>query len=1144
MKNLLARAFFYLILRRGGTVFLLATCLTVASIGVSLRIDVKTNFKDTLDEEKDRSVRNATEIKKQFPSASTVYVTVEGVDRARMVAAALDLKDRLSKDEHVAAVYLKLNLDFFKDYGLVYLRREDLARILRTVRSFRGSFETLAGKPGLPTLLSEIEAAMDRGYSSGDSTLLLQQRISGARIRSGGLEVETEIDRDKLREEYEKTLLPLLLNMPLPPSEEQFRQWIAPIVRAGELAARIVQEGADLSTELPRLFREFESVQFAALGKMPSEYRISEDGTMLLLEVSGVGDIHELIQAEPFVASIHKILDDVGAEHPDVQIGTTGFPVIYVEENRAVLNNFGLVLALSAVGVLTVFIIGFGQAGLPAISFIPLIYGLAYTFGVQALVIGELNMISLMFPVLLMGTGIDYGIHVISAFTEQRRTGLPGPQAMEKAIRMIGPGILTGSVTTAAAFLSLVLADFKGVQHFGFISAVGILTALASMCLVLPPLVLWVDRREVKSGHPIQSFEFDWLGSVARFSLRFRYFLLAAFFGGTIYFAGKLPDLTLDRNVTNLQPRGLAAADLQTRILEKFDLSTEVAAFIADDLDQARQIQKALEARKTVGQVWSITSLIPEERRQDENRQWIRDIQAELEKVAATLEARRGEGAFTLESDPQKLEAVLEDRILRHEEEAAQLRAEGQEVADRMGGMKTSLARIKLALLDLSVIARIFYKAECEELVGRLRDSVNAIDSALESAQTPDAKSRMGIEYLDYALERKLLEAFDQLVEMSTHSALHPQDLPADILKRFQDHTGSRYVVFAYPGRDPWERRFLERHLEDLSSVRVRAPKGDGAPAADLARLDPDDPALTEADMVEVDENYVYRAPKFSGVIPVWMTMIDKITRDLPATLLSTFALICILLLPGLARRGTLIALFSQLALVLGWALLQYFAVLKLPHGILDPTDASFEVFQDIRIGFLNRALAFVANPADVGVLRADRIALLGLLLTFLNLLVYDRRALAGTLIQLMPLVVGLVWTLGFWALLGLQINVVSIIALPLILGLGIDYGVYIFNRIVQEGETRIDYAVMETGKAVLLSALTTIIGFGSLLASVHQGFFHLGLLVSVGITMCYVASVVFLPALMEFLWFSGERVQASKKAEREKSAAVAAAAE
>ncbi|MBI4617494.1 MAG: MMPL family transporter, partial [Planctomycetes bacterium] len=1065
MASLFRFLLVYLVTRQGKLILCLATALAIASAVVTMRIQVKTNFKDTLDD-KDRPVGNATHIKQNFPAASTIYVTVEGLDRARMAAAALEVRDRLLADkEHVRAVYLKLNTEFFKDYGLVYLRREDLARILRSVRDFRHSLESMVGEPGLPTLLKEMEGALDSWYAGGDTSFILTQRITGGLVFEqtpftgvpglGGLQIQTKIDRDQLRQEYEKTLVPLLKKMPLPPSEAQFLLWIEPVTRSCELGARIVHEGTELSGELPRLLRELEQAQYSNLGKLPSEYRFSEDGTMLLMEVAGVGDIHELKAGELFIESIWRVLDDVEQEYPDVQLGATGFPVVYVEENHAVINNFGVVLALSAVGVLFVFILGFGQAGLPVVSFIPLVYGLLYTFAIQTLTVGELNMISLMFPVLLMGTGIDYGIHLIASFTEHRKSGLDGPRAIAKTFETIGAGIVTGAATTAAAFFSLMLADYKGVKHFGFISGIGILASLATMCLVLPPLILWIDRREVKGGHPIPSIDFQFLGKATRFCLHYRYFVLLAFLGGTVYFAGKLQNLELDRDVTNIEPRGLESTALQEKIIEKFALSTEVVAFVAEDLDEARQIQKALEARKTVGQVWSITSLIPEEKRQQENRPWILALRQELEAVgkskgfdcspAPAADEHPREHTWELETDPEVLKALLEARIRKRDEEEAKLRVEGREGPSRIEAMKESLARIKLAVLDLSVIARVLYSQESETRVGRLRDAVNAIDASIA------AGNELSIEFLDYVLERMTQRIFCQLLDMASHDSLGPSDLPGDIVSRFQDKTGERYVVFAYPSRDPWERRFLERYVEELGSIRVRKPRQEEGVTA--APPDPVEGALSEEEIVEQDEKYSYRAPRFSGVIPIWMTILEKIVSTLPTTLLSTFTLIWILLLVSMTRRRVVCVLLAELFVLLVWSWMEFGGVVRLPEPLFQSLAGTrFEIFDHI--------LRSVLALADKGHFHPVRISLWVFALATVTLAVLDRRALVGMVIILVPLGIGLVWSLGLWPVLGFKLNVVSITALPLILGLGIDDGVYIFHRIVQAGEARMEGAM------------------------------------------------------------------------------------
>ena len=64
---------------------------------------------------------------------------------------------------------------------------------------------------------------------------------------------------------------------------------------------------------------------------------------------------------------------------------------------------------------------------------------------------------------------------------------------------------------------------------------------------------------------------------------------------------------------------------------------------------------------------------------------------------------------------------------------------------------------------------------------------------------------------------------------------------------------------------------------------------------------------------------------------------------------------------------------------------------------------------------------------------------------------------------------------------------------------------------------------LVSTGKAILMTTLTTMLGFGSMMASVHRGFFSLGFLLTMGVFFCFLASTVLLPPLIEIFWFELE---------------------
>ncbi len=124
--------------------------------------------------------------------------------------------------------------------------------------------------------------------------------------------------------------------------------------------------------------------------------------------------------------------------------------------------------------------------------------------------------------------------------------------------------------------------------------------------------------------------------------------------------------------------------------------------------------------------------------------------------------------------------------------------------------------------------------------------------------------------------------------------------------------------------------------------------------------------------------------------------------------------------------------------------------------------------------------------------------------------------SLRGTTLALAPVGLGALWTLGVMRLLNLEFNLANVWALPLIVGTAAEYGLNIYVRYleaVDRGGPRFPRSVV---LGVVLSWLTTIAGFGSLLVAHHHGIFTLGLLLSVGSTASLLAAVLVLPVLIE----------------------------
>ena len=123
-------------------------------------------------------------------------------------------------------------------------------------------------------------------------------------------------------------------------------------------------------------------------------------------------------------------------------------------------------------------------------------------------------------------------------------------------------------------------------------------------------------------------------------------------------------------------------------------------------------------------------------------------------------------------------------------------------------------------------------------------------------------------------------------------------------------------------------------------------------------------------------------------------------------------------------------------------------------------------------------------------------------------------RSVAESLLVIVPVVLAAAVTAALTVLLGLQFNFANIIALPLLLGVGVDSGIHMVHRM--RTEPPVDGRILNTStsRAVLASGLTTIASFGNLAFSTHLGMASMGQLLTLGMLVTLVATLILLPAL------------------------------
>jgi KDO2-lipid IV(A) lauroyltransferase len=126
-------------------------------------------------------------------------------------------------------------------------------------------------------------------------------------------------------------------------------------------------------------------------------------------------------------------------------------------------------------------------------------------------------------------------------------------------------------------------------------------------------------------------------------------------------------------------------------------------------------------------------------------------------------------------------------------------------------------------------------------------------------------------------------------------------------------------------------------------------------------------------------------------------------------------------------------------------------------------------------------------------------------------------RHFGWTALAVLPVSFGVIWFLTALKLFQIPFNLLNVGIVPMVIGLGIDDGVHMVCRYRDEKGRRWRPVFAESGRAVLLTTVTTVCGFGSLSVAYHRGLASVGLLAVIGMAACLAASLTLLPAAFSY---------------------------
>jgi len=883
-----------------GRMLLVVILITILFTALASQLSVTMRWSDLLPANDKRTLAYNTIID-EFVTASSIVVVAQGDEQnIKLFAERLvpKLESAVLETEKgpralIRRVDYKLDVDYFKNHGLLLMDKADMKNM-----------KTLFNDPNLPEVLYNLNDAMEKEYVQREEPLSTREKEDQAVSFLDGIQyLVSQLNRLNYNESLSKK-------------------------EAEETADRLL---------------------------IGEPYLLSYDKNALILNAIPTFSVMDLDLVVGGVEVIQGILDETLSEFPEVQAGLTGFIPVCHDEMVYSERSLGYTSFIALAAILILLVLSFRIWNAPIFAVINLLIGILWAIGLVALLVGQLNIMTQMMAVILLGLGIDFSIHLISGFTEYRSIGYSIELALEQTFLKIGRGVITGGLTTACAFFTMAISKSRGMKEMGLVTGMGLLAILAATFLILPIFLVWrekrSEKRKAKKPESLsKDLSFRFLGKTGSWLGRHYGFTLAAavLFTAVLLWIGS--NITFDQNYMNIEPEGIPSVALQDTVLEKFDLGMDFAMIVAESPEVSHQISRKIRRVGSVAMVDDISIYLPPETEQKSRL-------PEIRRIYQTMSESHIKKKFT-ERDWKRIRTEIV-RLQKNVKEMQTLAfMGGQDKIDR----------------KCSAIIGVPDDPESQNHIERLLDGLKKQKNHWRAWQM---------------FQNHFAPYYKKTVMgMASIEPVGLKDLPESIADTYSNSDRSRFLITAFPAGSVWnDAAFLRRFTTDLERINSNT----------------------------------------TGMPPVFLALVDIIGSDGRKAMMLTVVVVFLLL----------------------WA---------------------------------------------------------------------DFRNAKHALMAMFPLMAGLIWMIGLMKLTGQQFTVMNVMGLPMILGIGIDDGVHVVHRWLAEGRGKIEVVFASTGKAILLTTLTTMIGFGSLIFSVWRGFGHLGAALFVGVGACFITTVLLLAGFIGWI--------------------------
>jgi hopanoid biosynthesis associated RND transporter like protein HpnN len=700
------------------SVYYTVTCLTIRTSRSDL---VASN---------QRLIQQSEIMDRAFGGRDGMVVVVENGHPKRTIRFAEELAAQLRRyPDHFPLLFYHINPESFKRAALLYLDLKDLHKIKDSLLGQENLLSGLAADPRLTTFYR-----------------LVNDQI--ARTMIG--ELFTGFLNEKAKKELPDVSL---LNSSLRGL-------------ADSLAGKRPQTSL-FSTFFPKELKDIEE----------SGYFFTENDKFLLFLVTPKGDSYATRSKD--LALLRQTVAEVKTRYPGLEAGVTGPDALEADEMSSSMKDVALATWLSLAGQMGLLILFLRSLRRTLVEMVVLILGLCWTFGLVTLVVGHLNLLSMIFAPLMLGLTIDYGIHWFCRLEEEQ--GLSGECSAEVltcTLRRSAPGIVYAGLAATVSFVPLAFEGFKGLAELGLILAMGILVMLVATLTLIPALVSLTEKCPGSGASP------DCPPQPKPFlHLHWHRPGIVVGLGVLVTALGvlSLHYVPFDLNPLHLQNPTAESVVWEYKLIQDSKYSTSYGALATASIAELTARTEALKHLPTVSHVESVLSFLPSQ--VEEKRPILREMAPELNAINFP---RAPAGP----SDPQELAALLGRINFKMAEAAKNLEKE---------------------------------QAATKEQIEETHRLINQIIPLL---QTNEAQAAQRLNEYGRHFFSDLRDTWDQFRGYVQTGLTAPPptlaDLPTSVRERFISPQGT-YLIRVFPSEDTWNFGPLKKFVKSLWSVDPNA---------------------------------------------------------------------------------------------------------------------------------------------------------------------------------------------------------------------------------------------------------------------------------------------------------------------------------